>query len=86
MDLPHSYQLTLATMPDLSFGEDQNAYTKKVTDWARGRDIATVEAIRCAKIKWKAWEVERLILEIEEGSTDAAKKALVMLLKETYIV
>jgi len=36
--------------------------------WAREVGYPTIEALQLAKARWKSWEVERLILEIEDGS------------------
>ena len=85
MDLPTSYNQTLSMMPDLAFGEDRNAFTKRVIDWGRENDIGTIECLRCATIKWEAWEIERLIIEIEDGEPEALKKAVIRLLKDRYI-
>ncbi len=85
MDLPQSYRQTLAMMPDLAFGEDRNAFTKKVIDWGRDNGVGTIECLRCAAIKWEEWEVQRLIIEIENGSTDALKTAVLRLLKDRYL-
>jgi hypothetical protein len=37
-------------------------------------------------MKWQSWEVERIIAEIEDGNINAIGDAVVMLLKDRYIV
>lgn len=85
MNLTHSQRTILEQMPDLSFGEDRNDYVKKCMSWAREAGYNSVEAMELAKVKWQAWEVERLIVNIEEGSVPALQTAVVMLLRDRYI-
>ena len=68
MNLTHSQQRMLAEMPDLAFGQDEPSYCRAVMSWAREVGYPTIEALQLAKARWKSWEVERLILEIEDGS------------------
>lgn len=86
MFLTHAEQRILQEMPDLSFGEDQSDYVKKCMSWAREQGHSSVEVMSLAKAKWKSWEIERLIVEIEEGSQAALQRAVLMLLKDRYIV
>lgn len=85
-NLPMSYRRTLSQLPDAEFGEDQTDYVLRVKRWAELEGIPSMEAIECAKMKWKAWEVERIITEIEDGNLNAIGDAVVMLLKDRYIV
>ena len=86
MFLTHAEQRILQEMPDLSFGEDQSDYVKKCMSWAREQGHSSVEVMSLAKAKWTSWEIERLIVEIEEGSLAALQRAVLMLLKDRYIV
>ena len=87
MFLTHAEQRILQEMPDLSFGEDQSDYVKKCMSWAREQGHSSVEVMGLAKAKWKSWQVERLIIDIEEnGDAAALRDAVVMLLKDRYIV
>lgn len=86
MNLTHSEQRILETMPKMSFGEDKNDYVKKCMSWAREEGHSSVEVMGLAKANWKSWEVERLIIEIEEGSVQALQAGVIMLLKDRYLV
>ncbi len=86
MNLTHSQRRVLQEMPDLSFGQDQTDYVMQCMSWAREQGHSSVEVMELAKAKWRSWEVERLIVEIEEGSQAALQRAVLMLLKDRYIV
>ena len=83
-DLPMCYQRTLAVMPDLAFGEDRSDYIRRCIAWAEEQCVPRIEAMHCARIKWDRWEVERLIVEIEEGSSAALQRGVIRLLKRAY--
>lgn len=85
-ELPLSYRRTLSEMPDMEFGEDKIDYVRRVIAWGAEQGIGAVECSRCANMKWKSWEVERIITEIEDGNLNAIGDAVVMLLKDRYIV
>lgn len=86
MNLTHSQRCILQEMPDLSFGEDQTDYVKKCMSWAREQGHSSVEVMDLAKAKWKSWEIERLLIEIEDGSQAALKAAVAMLLRDRYVI
>ena len=72
-------------LPDLAYGEDKNDYIRRCMQWAHGNGEPQLATIELASVKWQAWEIERLIIEIEEGSQDALRSAVVMLLKRNYL-
>ena len=85
MDLPQSYRQTLAAMPDMAFGEDKPDYSRRIVEWGRSQGVGSAECLRCAAIKWDAWEVAQLIGEIVDDRPDALKKAVVRLLRDRYL-
>ncbi len=86
MNLTHSQRRILQEMPDLSFGQDQNEYVRSCMSWARDQGHSSVEVMELAKAKWKSWEVERLLIEVEKGSVPALQRAVAMLLRDRYVL
>ena len=86
MNLTHFQHRILQEMPDLYFGQDRNDYRASVLNWAKEQGCPAHEALYCADIKWNSREVERLLVEIEEGSIEAMRRGVEMLLKDRYIV
>lgn len=85
MDLPHSLRQTLSSLPDIAFGEDRGDYTRRCLKWGEEQGISIVEVVRCVNIKCTAWEVERLLNEIESGSHDSLIKGVTLLLRDRYL-
>jgi len=72
-------------MPDLTFGEDKSDYARRCIAWAREEGIGSMEVVRCVNIKWQAWEVQRLIDELDDGSKNPLHEAVILLLRHTFI-
>lgn len=85
MLLTYPQRRLLEQMPDLSFGEDKSSYVKKCVEWAQSEGHNTSEVSGLARMKWKSWEVERLITNIEEGNQSALQEAVILLLKDLYV-
>lgn len=85
MDLSTTQHRILASMPDLAFGDSKSIYARRIMTWAGEVGECSVDAVKCANIRWEAWEMQMLLDRIQAGDDAALRRAVTLIITDRYI-
>jgi hypothetical protein len=89
MNMHSSQQQLIRELPDIVGDQDKTDYIVACVAFAVKQGYPQYQAVEAARIKWQSWEVTSLIDRIQHTNADNLrdlKEAVVMLLKDRYIV
>lgn len=86
MKLSQQEKVILKSLPEITDSMLKSEYQHACITWGKSEGYSSMEVLAVANAAWKSRSIEQMIVAIDRGDIKTLQNAVIMILKDNYLV